>query len=126
MARKLDRSLIKTLPFFQSMVDEDLDAVLAMAVVRQLPEGAAAFEQGAAATEFFALLNGRLKVMQTTADGQQVVVAPHRPRRHLWHRQGDAPAGLSRDRRRRCRKPRARLAVPASGNPSSGAAPCWR
>lgn len=56
------------------MKDEDLDAVLAMASVRQLPDGTAAFEQGAPATEFFALLHGRLKVVQTTPDGQQVVV----------------------------------------------------
>lgn len=74
MAQKLDRSLIKNLAIFQSMSDEDLDVVLAMATVRQLPEGAAAFEQGETAMEFFALLHGRLKVVQTTPDGQQVVV----------------------------------------------------
>lgn len=73
-ARRLDRSLIRDLSIFQSMPDEDLDAVLAMASVRQLPDGTAAFEQGAPATEFFALLHGRLKVVQTTPDGQQVVV----------------------------------------------------
>lgn len=73
-ARRLDRSLIRDLSIFQSMKDEDLDAVLAMASVRQLPDGTAAFEQGAPATEFFALLHGRLKVVQTTPDGQQVVV----------------------------------------------------
>jgi CRP-like cAMP-binding protein len=74
MARRLDRSLIRDLDIFKSMSEDDLDAVLAMASVRQLPEGTAAFEQGATATEFFALLHGRLKVIQTTADGQQVVV----------------------------------------------------
>ncbi len=74
MPQKLDRSLIKSLSIFQSMSDDDLDAVLSTASVRQLPEGTAAFEQGQAAKEFFALLHGRLKVMQTTADGQQVVV----------------------------------------------------
>lgn len=73
-ARKLDRSLIRDLAIFEAMGEDDLDAVLAMAQVRQLPEGAAAFEQGATATEFFALLHGRLKVVQTTMDGQQVVV----------------------------------------------------
>lgn len=73
-ARRLDRSLIRDLSIFQSMKDEDLDAVLAMASVRQLPDGTAVFEQGEPATEFFALLHGRLKVVQTTPDGQQVVV----------------------------------------------------
>jgi len=73
-AKKLDRSLIRDLSIFQSMSEDDLDAVLAMASVRQLPEGKPAFSQGEIATEFFALLHGRLKVVQTTADGQQVVV----------------------------------------------------
>jgi len=72
--RKLDKSLIRGLAIFQQMTEDDLDAVLATASVRQLPEGATAFEQGVTATEFFALLHGRLKVVQTTPDGQQVVV----------------------------------------------------
>ncbi len=59
MPQKLDRSLIKSLSIFQSMSDDDLDAVLSTASVRQLPEGTAAFEQGQAAKEFFALLHGR-------------------------------------------------------------------
>ena len=71
---KFDRSLIRGLSIFQSMSDEDLDAVLAQASARQFPVGQAVFEQGETATEFFALLHGRLKVVQTTPDGQQVVV----------------------------------------------------
>lgn len=74
MPQKLDRSLIKSLSIFQSMADEDLDAVLATATVRPLPEASTAFDQGDPAKEFFALLHGRLKVVQTTAEGQQVVV----------------------------------------------------
>lgn len=74
MAAKLDRSLIKNLTIFQSMTDDDLDAVLGTAAVRQLPEGDTAFAQGETAGEFFALLHGRLKVVQMTQDGQQVVV----------------------------------------------------
>jgi len=74
MPQKLDRSLIKSLSIFQSMSDDDLDAVLSIASVRQLPDGCTAFEQGDPAKEFFALLHGRLKVVQTTPDGQQVVV----------------------------------------------------
>src|SRR5690606_15448789 len=73
-AARLDRSLIRDLSIFQSMSDEDLDAILALASVRRVPDGTAIFEQGAEATEFFVLLHGRLKVVQTTPDGQQVVV----------------------------------------------------
>lgn len=73
-AQRLDQSLIRGLSIFQAMNDADLDAVLAMASVRRLVEGTAAFTQGHEATEFFCLLNGCLKVTQTTLDGQQVVV----------------------------------------------------
>lgn len=71
---QLDRSLIRDLTIFQSMSDEDLDAVLAIAVSRRYAIGATVFAQGEPASEFFALLHGRLKVVQTTPDGQQVVV----------------------------------------------------
>jgi CRP/FNR family transcriptional regulator, nitrogen oxide reductase regulator len=74
MPNRLNRTLIRDLAIFRSLGDDDLDAVLAMASTRQLPEGAAAFEQGAAAGEFFLLLHGRLKVVQTTVDGDQVVI----------------------------------------------------
>lgn len=73
-ARRLDRSLIRDLDIFASMSEEDLDAILDMASVRQLPKDTAVFEQGAEATEFFILLHGRLKVVQMTPDGHQVVV----------------------------------------------------
>ena len=74
MQTKLDRSLIRDLPIFDSMSDGDLDAILDLGSARRLANGTSAFEQGQPATEFFALLHGRLKVVQTTADGQQVVV----------------------------------------------------
>lgn len=71
---RLDHALIRGLSIFQAMNDDDLDNILAMASVRRLPEGTAAFTQGHEANEFFCLLNGCLKVTQTTLDGQQVVV----------------------------------------------------
>lgn len=73
-AQRLDQSLIRGHSIFQEMNGDDLDAVLAMASVRRLAEGTAAFTQGHEATEFFCLLNGCLKVTQTTLDGQQVVM----------------------------------------------------
>ncbi len=74
MPSSLDRSLIAEFEAFRSMSADELDAVIAVAQPRRLPEGTAAFEQGQAATEFFALLNGRLRVVQTTPEGQQVVI----------------------------------------------------
>ncbi|ESR25765.1 Crp/Fnr family transcriptional regulator [Lutibaculum baratangense] len=73
-ARSLDRSLIRGLDIFASMQEDDLEAVLEGASARQVPAGTPVFEQGAEAREFFLLLHGHLKVVQTTPDGQQVVV----------------------------------------------------
>ena len=70
----LDRSLVNGFQIFQGVPADDIDAVLALARSRRFPAGTAVFDQGAMATEFFLLLHGRLKVQQTAADGQQVVV----------------------------------------------------
>ncbi len=73
-AQHLDRSLIRDLALFRSLSDPELDALLATALARRVPEGGTVFEQGAPADAFFVLLHGRLKAVQTTTDGQQVVV----------------------------------------------------
>ena len=70
----LDRSLVNGFEIFRGVPPDDIDAVLTLARSRRLPVGTAVFDQGAVATEFFLLLHGRLKVQQTAADGQQVVV----------------------------------------------------
>ncbi len=72
--RILDRSLIRGFELFRDMTEDNLDAVLTTVQVRRLAPGDTVFEQGEAAREFFVLLNGHLKVMQITKDGQQVVV----------------------------------------------------
>lgn len=70
----LDRTLVKSLPLFQKMSDQELDRLLAHATVRRVPQNEAVFEQGAAADSFYLLLHGRLKVTQVTRDGQQIIV----------------------------------------------------
>ena len=74
MAPPIDRSLVSEFEIFQGVPADDIDAVLALARPRRLADGAIAFRQGTIAKEFFLLLNGRLKVQQTAADGQQIVV----------------------------------------------------
>ncbi len=69
-----DPSLVRDFPFFAGLSEEDLRAVLAMARTRRIERKAMAFEQGAAAHEFFVLLHGHLKVVQTTPDGRQIIV----------------------------------------------------
>lgn len=70
----IDKSLVRALPLFANMADEDLDRMLARATMRRVPIGEAVFEQGQIATQFFLLLHGRLKVMQVTPEGQQIIV----------------------------------------------------
>lgn len=71
---ELDRSLIKSFSLFENLDDQQLDAVLARAKTRRVPQGQPVFEQGQAAEEFFVLLHGRLQVGRVTPDGQQTMV----------------------------------------------------
>lgn len=70
----LSRALIQNLDMFSSLPDNDLDAILKNASVNRLHEGEAAFHQGEPAEHFFVLLHGRLKVVQITAEGEQIIV----------------------------------------------------
>lgn len=74
MPSQLSRTLIKNLELFRALPDEALDAALQHAQVRRLADGDTAFQQGEEATHFFVLLHGHLKVVQVTAEGEQVVV----------------------------------------------------
>lgn len=71
---KIDRTVVKVLPLFNRMSDEDLDKLLAHATSRRVPQGECVFEQGQPAVSFYLLLHGRLKVTQVTEDGQQIIV----------------------------------------------------
>jgi CRP-like cAMP-binding protein len=70
----LDRRLIQSLPVFSAMGEAEFDDVIAHASALRIPMNAAVFEQGQTATAFYVLLHGRLKVVQVTHDGQQVVI----------------------------------------------------
>jgi CRP-like cAMP-binding protein len=70
----LHRSLIQSLPVFSAMDAVELDDVISQATALRIPKGAAVFEQGETARAFYVLLNGRLKVMKLTPDGQQVLI----------------------------------------------------
>jgi CRP-like cAMP-binding protein len=71
---KLDRSLIQALPAFCAMDEGALDDVIAHAKAQRVPKGATVFQQGEAASAFFLLLHGRLKVVKVTPQGQQVLI----------------------------------------------------
>jgi CRP-like cAMP-binding protein len=73
-ANRLDRSLLHGVPAFAGLSGAELDDVLGGATARRYAKGAAVFEQGAAAGCFFVLIDGRLKVVQVTPSGDQIVV----------------------------------------------------
>ena len=72
--RKPDRSVLAAVPVFRGLDDEALNAALEVAHPRLVARGSAVFEQGDTADTFFVLVDGRLKVSQTTQGGQQVVI----------------------------------------------------
>ncbi len=71
---RLDRSLINSLPLFAGIAPADLDKILESATSRRIAKDGFVFEQGGEATSFFVLLDGRVRVVKTTPDGQQVIV----------------------------------------------------
>lgn len=71
---RLDRSLIAGLPAFEGIAPDDLDKVLANARSLRVEKDVAIFEQDSAADAFFLLLDGRVRVVKTTPDGQQVIM----------------------------------------------------
>jgi len=74
MPSPLCHALLRNLELFSPLSDAQLKSALRGAQPCRLLAGAIAYRQGAAASHFFVLLSGRLKVAQLTADGEQVVV----------------------------------------------------
>jgi CRP/FNR family transcriptional regulator, nitrogen oxide reductase regulator len=70
----LDRSLIAGLPPFSGLSRNDLDPILDKARPIRVAAGKPVFEQDAEARSFFLLLDGHVRVLKTTAGGQQVIM----------------------------------------------------
>lgn len=71
---RLDRSLIAALPVFDGLPSEALDAILSSARSQRIEKDVAIFEQDAPAHSFFILLDGKVRVVKLTPDGQQVIM----------------------------------------------------
>jgi len=85
---KLDASLLKGIPPFSRLSGEEIREILDQATSRRWDETATIFRQGEEATRFFLLLDGIVRVVRTTEDGEQVVPL-HIPPGQLF---GIAPA----------------------------------
>jgi len=70
----IDCALLAELPVFQGLDQRQLQHVLCGARLHHLEADAVLYHQGQRASHFFVLLNGCFKVMQSTAEGEQVVL----------------------------------------------------
>lgn len=89
---KLDESLLTSLPPFSRLSRTEIREILDRATPRRYPEGTAVFREGASSDRFFLLLDGYIRVVRTTSEGEQVI-ALHIPPGQLF---GIAPA-IGRD-----------------------------
>ncbi len=69
----LDASLIADLPPFVGMAHDDLKDLVSQATSARIAKDASVFIQGEKPNSFFLLLDGNIKVVRTTPDGEQVV-----------------------------------------------------
>lgn len=66
-------SLVRDLDLFKSLSEPEAHGVLAEARLRKVAEGGSVFTQGTPALRFFLLVEGRLKIVQTSPEGQQII-----------------------------------------------------
>lgn len=71
---RLDRSLISGLPAFEGLDAASQDNILQSARSLRVEKDATIFDQDGEAHSFFLLLDGRVRVVKSTPDGQQVVM----------------------------------------------------
>lgn len=70
---RIDRSLIAHMDVFAGLSPDDLDVILERANSSRIPKDKPVFEQGTEASRFFLLLDGTVRVVQTTKDGHQII-----------------------------------------------------
>ncbi len=69
-----DHSILQDIGVFQGLDRPAEDEVLERAHLRHVEKGEAVFHEGDEARTFFVLLDGRIKAVRTTADGEKVVL----------------------------------------------------
>jgi CRP/FNR family transcriptional regulator, nitrogen oxide reductase regulator len=68
------QAILTACPLFAGIDRDALDVVAARGVERRLTRGAVLFVEGDEADAFYVVMSGRLKLTQTGAEGQQVIV----------------------------------------------------
>lgn len=73
MPHKLDESLLISLPPFSRLERRQIREILDLAAVRRFEADQAVFSEGDAAERFFMLLDGYIRVVRLTPEGEQVI-----------------------------------------------------
>jgi CRP/FNR family transcriptional regulator len=68
------RQILKNSPLFASLSDADLDALMAIARIREHPRGELLFSEGEEAEGFFIVLDGKVKVYKLSPDGKERIL----------------------------------------------------
>lgn len=71
--KNLDESLLTNIPPFRKLQRSQIREVLDLASPMRINVGAAIFDEGMIAEKFFLLLDGHIRVVKTTPDGEQVI-----------------------------------------------------
>jgi len=79
----LDESLLKPLPPFADLTQSQIREILDLATPRLHADGATIFHEGEPAERFYLLLDGMIRVVRTTIDGEQMIPL-HIPPGHLF------------------------------------------
>jgi CRP/FNR family transcriptional regulator, nitrogen oxide reductase regulator len=72
--KRLDESLVMSLPPFVGLARVEVRAILDAALAQRHEAGATVFAEGASATRFFLLLDGHVRAQRVTANGEQVIL----------------------------------------------------
>lgn len=68
------RQILKHSPLFADLANDDLDAVLAIARIREHPRGELLFSEGERAAGFFVVLDGKVKIYKLSAEGKERIL----------------------------------------------------
>ncbi|MEM8922422.1 MAG: Crp/Fnr family transcriptional regulator [Actinomycetota bacterium] len=71
----IEREQIRTVELFRDLDDEDLDVLMSAASERRMARGDVLFREGDEPTELYIVLNGRIAMVNRSADGRESVVA---------------------------------------------------
>ncbi|WP_068312610.1 Crp/Fnr family transcriptional regulator [Polycladidibacter hongkongensis] len=71
---KLDPTVLRALAPFAEATEEAISRTMSTGSVRLIAKETAIFDQGAAATQFFALIDGYVRVVSSNAQGEQIIM----------------------------------------------------